>query len=693
MRRMRTRWLPISMLLLFACGAAEKGPTQPAAGVPLASSSGSAGASASANPEVVVAPIVLAADARQTTAAGTAFTAPAGWTLQAQGARVSITAPEGDLRVAVVEAKGAGAGSADGADAAVRAAWASVHPGFARPLRLAQPRPGRRGWDEQRIYDYETSPNEKLYVLARAFRHGDAWTVLVIESGLATLEKRASQLRRIGDTLVPPGWSRETFAGKAAHELDAARLERIKASADKAREQAGIPGEGLALVQNGKVVFEGGLGVKELGKPDKIGANTTFLIASNTKALTTLLLAKLVDEKKIAWDTPVKKLYPDFKLGDAATTDKVLVSHLICACTGMPRQDMEWLFAFQKQTPKSEMELLGTMQPTTKFGEAFQYSNSMAAAAGYVGAFVLAPKKELGQGYDEAMQSRVFGPLGMNDTTFDFARALKGDHAIGHALDVDGKPSRAVMELNRSVIPLRPAGGAWSSVHDVAKYVAMELAKGALPGGQRYVSEDALLARQKPNVSIGEYATYGMGLMVDTEFGVHVVHHGGDLFGYHSDMFWIPEANTGGVILTNGDGYLVRKAFIRKVLEELYDGHPEADDDVASAITEFRAQIAVERKRMALPADPALVAKLAKRYRSAALGDVVVHADAKPGATFELGGWKSEIATRKNDDGTVSIVTVAAGGAEVAFVVAEREGKRALVVRDMQHEYVFVEQP
>jgi hypothetical protein len=76
----------------------------------------------------------------------------------------------------------------------------------------------------------------------------------------------------------------------------------------------------------------------------------------------------------------VVDVYPSFKLGDADTTKKVLVKNLIYACTGLPRQDLEWLFEFKNATPESELALLGTMQPTSKFGEVFQYSNLMAAA-------------------------------------------------------------------------------------------------------------------------------------------------------------------------------------------------------------------------------------------------------------------------------------------------------------------------
>jgi CubicO group peptidase (beta-lactamase class C family) len=164
-------------------------------------------------------------------------------------------------------------------------------------------------------------------------------------------------------------------------------------------------------VQYGNVIFADGFGVKELGSSEKPDGDALFIIASNTKALTTLFLAKLVDEHRMTWDAPVATLFPEFRLGNAETTRSVLVKNLICACTGMPRQDLEWVFEFGKMTPESSMALLGTMQPTSKFGELFQYSNLMAAAAGYTGApHVVYPQMELGAGYDRGMQSYVLDP-------------------------------------------------------------------------------------------------------------------------------------------------------------------------------------------------------------------------------------------------------------------------------------------
>jgi CubicO group peptidase (beta-lactamase class C family) len=316
-------------------------------------------------------------------------------------------------------------------------------------------------------------------------------------------EKRLSQVILIFDELLPKGYTRESFAGRKAHRLDDTRIAELSRFVETAVKNTGVPGVAIGLIENGKVVFADGFGVRELGSNQKVDANTLFMIASNTKAMTTLMLAKLVDEKRLTWDTLVTSVLPSFKLGSAETTRQVRVKHLICACTGLPRQDYEWLFQFEGVTPEAALATLGTMQPTSKFGEMFQYSNPLAAAAGFAGGHVAFPELELGAAYDRAMQTRVFGPLGMTATTFDYAAALKGDHAMPHSLDIDNKPAHAVMELNYSIIPMRPAGAAWSNVRDMLAYVGMELAEGMLPDGRRYISKESLLTRRVPQVPVG----------------------------------------------------------------------------------------------------------------------------------------------------------------------------------------------
>ena len=624
----------------------------------------------------------LAADSPKATVAGNTFVAPAGWSLLVRGPATLLEAPEGGSFIVLVDVA---AKDAPDADAAVAAAWAAYKPDAKWPLKVTTPVADKDGWTDRKSYEYQTSPNEKRGVGIDVRKANDTWTVAIYDMADAVGEKRGAQVSLIYGKLLPKGMSRETFAGKKANPLDERRLGELRRFVETSMKLTGVPGVSVSLYQGGRVVLAEGFGVRELGRPARADADTLYMVASNSKAMTTLMLAKLVDARKLAWDTPAVKALPTFKLGDAEVTSQVLVRHLICACTGMPRQDLEWLLEFDGVTPEKAMAVLGTMQPTSKFGELFQYSNPLAAAAGFLGGHVAFPALDLGGGYDRAMQTLVFDPLGMKTTTFDFARAMKGDVATAHAPDVDGRPALADARTNLSIVPVRPAGGAWSSVNDMMKYVAMELAQGQLPDGKSYISKDALLARRAPQVAVGTDVTYGMGLFVDNQYGTPVVHHGGDMIGFHSDMMWLPEHGVGAVILTNGDpGWLIRTIFRRKLLEVLFDGKAEADGQIQASAKTFFDQVAAERKLLTLPADAAQAGKLAPKYSHPAVGGIVV--SRKGAATvFDFGEWSSEMASRQNPDGTVSFITVVPGFSGLEFVV----GDKTLTLRDAQHEYVY----
>ena len=626
----------------------------------------------------------LNVDTPKTTVLGNAFVAPKDWSIRVKSPATILEAPEGGSWVALIDVQ------AKTQEEALATAWQAYKPGAKWPVKVSTDQADKDGWTRRRSYEYLTSPNEKRTVEALVSYSGSSWNIAIVDMADAVAEKRGGQVALVFGRLLPKGYNRESFAAKKSNTLDQARIAELTRFVEQGQKALGVPGVALGLVQDGKVIFADGFGVKELGGIEKPDGDTLFMVASNTKAMTTLLLAKLVDEHRMNWDTPVTTLMPSFRLGDAETTSSVLVKHLICACTGMPRQDLEWIFEYGNMTPESSLTLLGTMQPTSKFGELFQYSNLMAAAAGYTAAHVISPQMELGIAYDHAMQSYVFDPLQMKSTTFDFKRAFSSNHSGAHSPDIDGRPAKAVTAINDAVIPLRPAGGAWSSVRDLLKYVSLELSGGKLPDGTTYISKEPLLERRAPQVYIGKDVSYGMGLMVDTTYGIPVVHHGGDLVGYHSDMMWLPQQNVGAVILTNGDpGWVLRDRFQRKLLEVLFDGHPEAEALLGTDAKDFYSSLAADRKLLTIPADATETTKLAKHYSNKSLGEIVVGMSGSS-TVFDFDEWKSEVGTRKNPDGTISFITIAPGVEGFEFVVGSGT-ERTLTIRDAQHEYVFQE--
>lgn len=625
----------------------------------------------------------LAADTPLTTVQGTRFTAPIGWTMRVKGPAIFLAAPEGDSRITLLDVP------QGEADAAVAATWAAHTPQAAPALKGALDRPARHGWTQVRHYRYRSAGEAQRTVYAQALGSGGRWTVALYDLSIAVAEKRDSQLELLTNTLLPAGYMRPTLAGKTAQRLDAARIAALTGFVETARQQFDIPGVALGLVQDGEVVFEGGFGLRALGKPEQVDADTAFLIASNNKPLTTLMLAKLVEAQKFSWNTPVTRLWPAFRLGDAATTRQLRVRHLVCACTGLPRQDYEWLFEGENATPASIVKTLSTMRPTSAFGELYQYSNLLAAAGGYLGGHVLHPGRELGAVYDAAMQQLVFDPLGMSATTFDHARAQAGNHAAPHGLDVDGRTTVASMDLNLAGVASRPDGGALSTTRDLLRYVQMELAQGLLPDGRRYIAESPLLARRQPQVAEGHEEHYGIGLKIDRTAGVTILRHGGSATGYRSDLLWLPEHGVGAVILTNSDaGSALRSAFRRRLLEVLFDAEPVIAADLAQQARRSKAGRLEERAELQVPPDPAQAGQLAARYHNAVLGQIEVRHEGGQ-TVFDFGGWDSEVATRQHAGGAVTFVTISPGEEGFEFTLADAGTARRLVLRDAQHEYVF----
>ena len=631
-------------------------------------------------------PKAVVVDTPSATTGGTTVTVPAGWTMAAHGSFNVLSPPEGDLQIALTDIH------APDADTAVASAWKEFEPGFKRPLQLSEPLQPGGGWEQIQRFEYAVSPNEKRFVRAFARRANNRWLVMIYQGGLATREKWMSSILLVLDSLRPRGYQRESFAGKTARPIDARVIQTMKNFVASGMKQLGIPGVAFSLIDHGKIVYVGGLGVRELGNPGPVDADTRFIAASDTKALTTLLLAELVDEKKLRWDEPVTEAYPSFKFGDAKVTHEVQIKHLACQCTGMPAQDYDSEFHNRSMTPTALIQFLGTMQPTAPFGKTFIYSNILPAAAGFIAGSVAEPGKEPGAAYDDAMQKKVLDPLGMTRSTFDFAKAMQGNYARPHAEDVDGNLVVSPMTYTQSYGARRPAGGLWTTAHDLSQYVVMELADGLLPNGQRLVSKENLLQRRVPNAVVSEDVHYGMGLVIDKHWGVTVVNHSGGRPGYENYMMWLPEYGIGAVILTNSDnGGWLMSPFARKLMEQVFDAKPEADRQLQAAAKRNDIDVRSLRQSLQIPADSLASNHLAARYHNNALGDLVVSRSGK-NLDFRFDEWHSVVGSRANGDGSTTFITLGQDMSDTEFLAGEQHGKRTLTLRDGQREYVFVEQ-
>jgi CubicO group peptidase (beta-lactamase class C family) len=441
--------------------------------------------------------------------------------------------------------------------------------------------------------------------------------------------------------------------------LTGKRLSDFEAYVATMLDEVGIPGAAVAVVQDGAVAFLQGFGVREFGRPEPVTGDMMLRIGSVTKSFSALLAATLVDAGRLTWETLLVDLLPSFALVDPELTSRLTVADAFCACTGLPRRDLEFQFRAQELTPELVIESMARLPLTAPFGERFQYNNQLVASGGFAAAVADGGSpSDLGHAYAIALRERVLNPIGMERTTLSLDEVVAGnDYATPHAADITGSlHPMPLLEDDDWIVPVVPTGGLWSSAREVARYVQTELNRGVSPDGVRVVSAENLGRTWQPGVPIGLpggllelvgiYGPYGLGWWVGAYGGQRVVWHSGFTLGFSSLVTLLPEAELGVVVLTNGSGLAgeMNHAVTFRLLELAFD-QPE------SFATKFRSFLAGQRS--APPAelgqvDAAEVTSFLGRYENADVGELTLALRAGT-LLMTAGGFRSELRPRLDD--------------------------------------------
>lgn len=679
------------MMAFAACGGTDAMVREPRPHPPVTTSASgtSAPSPVSAAKTSLPATVVkLDADTPLATPGGSTFIGPNGWSVTTSDGIVTLEDPNKEVSVVFLERKEAEGG------AAIAAAWKQINPGFSRQIKLTRSWPGRKGWDAAVEFEYQTNITEAREVFAHAARKGDTWYVMLFDGTMGGWQRRWPQADIARTSFRAKGVVEETFRGKKAHVLDAARLRDLETFIENGRQAAQIPGLAVAIIQGGKVVYEKGFGVRSLKEKKPVTPNTMFRIASMSKPLTSLLMGILVDEGKFTWETPATQILPTFALGSAELTKRLRMRDVVCACTGIPYDNVATDFEYDGLTAEKMIERMKEVKPTTGFGETFQYSNAMVAVGGFLAAHTEYPKKPMAQAYEQAMQVKVFNPLGMTSTTFDRQKVKKGEFASSHMPTLAREMVETPFDSDGEAIALTPAGGAWSTVRDLSKYLLMELANGKSADGKQVISEKNLLARREPQARTGEDISYGLALSIDSSQGVRRYGHNGGLWGgYTSAMFFLPEHGVAALMLGNGEfpSPFVYQAFKRKLYEVLFDGRDEAREDLALALESMADAAKKEASTIDTEPDAAWLATLVGTYEHSLYGKLVIRTENGKGI-IDVGEWKSPFGRIKDPTGAVKIaLTAPSRHVWPRFVPREVDGKMTLRLDggDVQRLIVF----
>jgi CubicO group peptidase (beta-lactamase class C family) len=624
----------------------------------------------------------LTEDTKLKTPSGGTFTVARGWHVAEAPNLIVIQEPDKELAAAFVEAL------APTIEEAIAEAWKRWKPDFARAVRQTTKPPVMQGWDEVAQIAYETGAEERRVVVGAARRKGKTYYVTLVDGATAAAERRGAQLNIAIGSLEVAARTEENLAGRKPHVLDAARTATFLAFAEEARTLARVPGVAIAVVQDGKVVLEKGLGVRELNTSDAVTPSTLFMIGSMTKPLTSLMMARLVDRGTFTWETPVTTLLPSFALDDPEATRRVTMGHTVCACTGLPRWDMEFIFEWNGSTPEKRIDLLKAMKPTTGFGETFQYSNLMVATGGYVAARTATGSKDLRRGYVTAMNSEVLKPLGMTATALDLDEAQKHEHARPHGRTLMFEPQPIATETERGVDSVMPAGGAWSNVRDLSRWLLLELGKGTLDG-KRIVTERNLLERRTPRARINARQSYGLALFVDESRGLTAIGHGGNTFGFTADATFYPDHGLALVVLTNvASANAYTGAVRRRLVELLFDAQEEAEKALAFGVKQTQDAIKKQMEEITLTPDAAFVDPLMGRWTNPRLGTIEIRREAGV-VVLDAGEWRAPVGEHTDKSGARRILLTGPPFAGLAFWPRTTEGKPGLLFETAQQKYWF----
>ena len=315
-------------------------------------------------------------------------------------------------------------------------------------------------------------------------------------------------------------------------------------------QDSGIPGTAAALIYEGEVVMLNGYGLRDVDKQLPVTPETLFHIASTQKSMTAMLVATLVDEGIVTWDTPLVDIAPDFTLSSGG--DTITLRHLLSMSSGIPdtAEDNFYDDGYEGSA-FSLWPLLAETEPLGRPGAVFSYSNISTSMAGYAAVLVLEPDAaDLDRAYGELLFERVIRPIGMETAVFSVDDARQSPHyGKSYRLDrnnlVEAEPEDIAGDT------LTPSGVMKVSVSEMALYIQTQLKRGVAPNGTRIVSAENMAAMWEAQINDDDGEGYALGWGVTEYDGVTLIYHEGSYDNYESVIGFVPDLALGFVVLAN----------------------------------------------------------------------------------------------------------------------------------------------
>lgn len=336
------------------------------------------------------------------------------------------------------------------------------------------------------------------------------------------------------------------------HSLPSFLRDSLDLYVNRALKEWPIPGVSVCVVKDGKTVLTRGYGVRELGKPEPVDAQTLFMIGSNTKAFTATALALLEADKKLSLDDKVQRWLPDFKLYDPWVTRETTLRDLLCHRLGFETFQGDFMYFDSDLSTAEVLEKFSRVKPLYGFRSKWGYTNAAFAVAGEV------IHKASGKTWAEFITDRILRPLGMDQSQALSAGISQSDNRASAHTVLGGQCSKIPYG---NIDNMAPAGSISASVQDLSKWVMAQLEQGKLDGKEIFPTS-AIRSTWQPQSILGaggslfnrgHFDLYGLGWMLQEYEARQIVSHTGGVNGFVTSVTLVPEEKLGIVVLTNTD--------------------------------------------------------------------------------------------------------------------------------------------
>jgi CubicO group peptidase (beta-lactamase class C family) len=371
--------------------------------------------------------------------------------------------------------------------------------------------------------------------------------------------------------LAFPGaaWSQQSPSQESAVPIPPGRIEaavgQLDGLADGLLRRTDVPGLAVAVVHDDKVVYAKGFGVRRVGTDERVDENTVFQLASVSKPLGATVIARSVGRGRVGWDDPVTEYLPRFRLSDPFASRRVTIADMYAHRSGLPDHigDLQEDMGYGRREVLRRLRFV-PLAPPLRSG--YAYTNFGFTVGG------LAAARAERTSWQDLSSRNLYKPLGMTSTSSrysDYARSSR--RAFGHVRVGDRWQAKFVRNADAQA----PAGGASSSVADLAKWLRLQLADGVF-NGRRLIAKRALREMLTPHSLTEPPATpdsrpsmsgLGIDIAVDSTGRVRYTHSGAFALGAGTAVAWLPSESLGIVALTNAEPIGVPESLIAEFLD------------------------------------------------------------------------------------------------------------------------------